>query len=37
MNVYATLVLTDREDGGINVNIQGPGLGSIIGRRGGKS
>jgi spoIIIJ-associated protein len=34
MNVYATLVLTDREDGGINVNIQGPGLGSIIGRRG---
>jgi spoIIIJ-associated protein len=34
MNVYATLILTDREDGGINVNIQGPGLGSIIGRRG---
>lgn len=34
MGVKAGLELTDREDGGINVDVCGPGMGAIIGRRG---
>jgi spoIIIJ-associated protein len=34
MGVKAGLVLTDREDGGINVDVRGASMGAIIGRRG---
>ncbi len=34
MGIEAQLNLTDRDDGGINVDVCGPGMGAIIGRRG---
>jgi len=34
MEINADIALTAREDGGINVNLAGPGMGAIIGRRG---
>ena len=34
MGVRANLEITDKEDGGINVNLSGKGMGVVIGRRG---
>ncbi len=34
MGVEAEMELTEREDGGINVNLSGKGMGAVIGRRG---
>jgi len=34
MGVHANLEITDKEDGGINVNLSGKGMGVVIGRRG---
>ena len=34
MGVSADLEITDKEDGGINVNLSGKGMGVVIGRRG---
>ena len=34
MGVKAEIEITDRENGGILVNLSGPGLGAVIGRRG---
>jgi len=34
MGVNANLEITDKEDGGINVNLSGKGMGVVIGRRG---
>lgn len=34
MDVKADLNITERDDGGINVELAGPGMGAIIGRRG---
>ena len=34
MNVKADIVISARENGGINVNLSGSGMGAIIGRRG---
>lgn len=34
MDVKADLNITNRDDGGINVELAGPGMGAIIGRRG---
>jgi spoIIIJ-associated protein len=34
MGVRANIEITDKEDGGINVNLSGKGMGVVIGRRG---
>jgi len=34
MGVHANLEITDKADGGINVNLSGKGMGVVIGRRG---
>ena len=34
MGVKAEIEITDRENGGILVNLSGPGMGAVIGRRG---
>ena len=34
MGVRATIEITEKEDGGINVNLSGKGMGVVIGRRG---
>lgn len=34
MGVEAEMEITEREDGGINVNLSGRGMGAVIGRRG---
>ncbi len=34
MGVEAEMEITEREDGGINVNLSGKGMGAVIGRRG---
>ncbi len=34
MGVSAEMEITEREDGGINVNLSGKGMGAVIGRRG---
>lgn len=34
MDVSAQIEITDKEDGGINVNLSGKGMGVVIGRRG---
>ena len=34
MGVDAEMEITEREDGGINVNLSGKGMGAVIGRRG---
>ena len=34
MGVKAEIEITDKEDGGINVNLSGKGMGMVIGRRG---
>lgn len=34
MGVKAEIEITDRENGGIMVNLSGPGMGAVIGRRG---
>ncbi len=34
MGIQADIEITDRENGGINVNLSGSGMGAIIGRRG---
>lgn len=34
MGVHANLEITDKTDGGINVNLSGKGMGVVIGRRG---
>ena len=34
MGVPAVITMTDKEDGGINVDLSGKGMGAVIGRRG---
>jgi len=34
MGVAAVITMTDKEDGGINVELSGKGMGAVIGRRG---
>lgn len=37
MGVTADIEISPRENGGVNVNLSGSGMGAIIGRRGERS